>query len=146
MGGNIKTNNVPEGYIKKRRRATIIFMSTVYAACVMIILIRFHIANEYLAKAGGIINYSIIIANIVTMLYTYRCKRIYNKIPMVNYRDILVFGKKKKFVLILPILVTAYFQFLFVLGYLAFLGGLYVMINKFNRGYDSYDGVTEWKL
>jgi len=145
MGENIKTNKVPEGYIKKRRRATMIFMSTIYAACVMVILIHFNIGSEYLQKVGGMINYSIMIANIATMLYTYRCKRIYNKIPMIKYRDTSVFSRKEKVLLILPVLPAAYFQFLLVLGYLALLGGIYVAISRFNREYDSYDHAAEWR-
>jgi hypothetical protein len=136
----VKNNNIVDhdsvGYIKRRKRAIIMFFSSIYLFCLLFILLKFGIIRLGSNKLWALINILNILFNIISIIHMDITKRVYKNIAVSNYNEINVLTKRETLILILPVVISAYFIFLQVMGCLIFIGGIYITVDKFNRPYD----------
>jgi hypothetical protein len=129
------------GYIKRRKRAIIMFFSSIYLFCLLFILFKFGIIRLGSNKLWGLINILNILFSIISIIYMDSTKRVYKNIAVPNYNEINVLTKRETLILILPVVIAAYFIFLQIIGYLIIIGGIYITVDKFNRPYDPIEDI-----
>jgi hypothetical protein len=130
------TTAIQDGYLKRRKKAAIIFYSSIYLLCALIILTKMDLVKIEYNLYIMIISSLILLFNVFSLIHLHMCKRTYNDIIVPHYNEINVFSKKKIIILILPILISATFMPLPTIGYILFIGTIYLTIERLNRPFD----------
>lgn len=133
MDSNITYEDLPEGYIEKRRKSTIITIGLWYIFCLFLLLKEFEIISVHKDSFLYLLQYVILLTLIFSTLHSETVKRFYNNIPMMNCNEIKVFSKKQSLLMILPLLLIIPFIIVSFGRYAIFIGGTYVAINAFNK-------------
>ncbi|MEG0775343.1 hypothetical protein [Clostridium sp.] len=133
MDSNITYEDLPEGYIEKRRNSTIVTIGLWYIFCLFLLLKEFEIISVHKGSFLYLLQYGILLTLIFSTLHSETVKRFYNNIPMMNCNEIKVFSKKQSLLMILPLLIIMPFIIVTFVRYAIFIGGTYVAINVFNK-------------
>jgi len=131
--------NLPEGYIAKRKKADLIYVWLFYGYCIFSLLATLNIIPTQKGSIGNFMFYIILLINLAGMIHGFSTKRFYNSIPMANYAEIRVFSKKEIILYLIPVLVVTPFIISWMLRYYLMMGIAYVGMNAFCRPVDAYD-------
>jgi len=138
MKDNKPSINLPEGYMKKRKSASLLFIFAIYAYCLILLSKNFGVL-DFLSKASqGLFSSVIFIGSIIALIHDFHCKRVYQKVDMINYREFSTFTKIEKSLYAIPILASAYFVPFQLMIYFVVLGFIYAAISKGRRPYGTY--------
>jgi len=138
--------NLPKGYLEKRRKSDLNYLWSFYLYCGFSLLASLGVISIDKGTIGNTISYLIIGLNVITMIIGYSTKRFYNNIPMINHGEIKVFTKKQVLLYLLPIIVTTPFIIEKFLRYFLFIGAAYVALSVFNKPIDAYDNARRRNL
>jgi hypothetical protein len=125
--------NLPEGYIEKRKKATLIATGTVYLFCMFQLLKEFGVINVYKGSVLSLIQYAIVGLSIIAIMNSYTVKRFYNNIPMLNCNEVKVFSKKQCFLLIVPIVIVIPYILVPFIFYCLAIVMSYAAFGSFNK-------------
>lgn len=119
-GTRTLNEKLPKGYVKTRRDAGLKFIFSIYAYCIFNILVK----NDILTLDSTtyyLINFSIIALCLYNLIYYMDIIKYFNKIEILNYRQVSTMNFGVKFLLWIPILLSgcfAYKPFLMLFGIL----------------------------
>jgi len=131
--------NLPKGYLEKRRKADLNYLWSLYLYCGFSLLAALGIINTDKGTIGSIVSYLIIGLNLLTMISGFSTKRVYNNIPMLNHWEVKVFSKKQVLLNVLPIVIVIPFIVVEFLRYSFFISVAYVALTVLNRPMDAFD-------
>lgn len=137
-------DNLPEGYLKNRKRWDLFYVLSLYAYCIFSVITLYGIVtlekytyNLFLALIIGI--------NILTVMMSYTIKRVYKHMEITYYGEVKVFTKMEIFLYALPVIIVIPFILEDVLIYLGFIVAAYIGASSMTRPLDAIDEVNKWK-
>lgn len=138
--------NLPEGYLKERKKWDLFYVWSLYALSIFLILSTYDIIS--IEKTTFILFAVVMIGvNTFAMMMSVKSKRIYNNIPIPYYGEIKVFTKVEVFLYGLPIIVMVPFIALrihvLLLVYLICFINAYRTVGSINRPKDAFDKAKE---
>lgn len=133
----ISHENLPEGYTKKRKKATLRFIVSIYLYIIISLIMTYIKFNNY--DLIRIIYYSSIGLSVIFLFLNQTAKITYNNIPIPIYNEIHVFSKKEVIAYIIPMLIAAPFIISNLISYLSILAVSYLAIKTVVRPPDVFD-------
>lgn len=131
--------NLPDGYLKKRRKLNLFSIFTIYFFCIFKLTVNFKVINFADSNANMLITYLFYFLSIASLIVYYSNRTMYNKIKMFNHNEIKAFSRKEKTILVLPILLVAYFILFDLIYFLLLIGISYLAVDRFMKPVDQYD-------
>lgn len=138
--------NLPEGYLKKRKTWDLRYVWSLYALEIFLILSTYDIVK--IGKGTFVLLLVLTIGiNTFTMMMSVKSKRTYNNIPIPYYGEIKVFTKVEVFLYGLPIIVMVPFIALrihvLLIVYLICFVNAYRTVGSIDRPKDAFDKARE---
>lgn len=136
MKNNEEYNSNSRDYIVKRKKSVLLFIASVYAFCILFLLVRFGLIKIDDHKSLiTLIALMLFMGTLISWGYMDNSKRFYKKMSVPSYNDIRVFTLKEKFLYPMPVIITGYFTLFPVICLVLTLGGFYCSFKMANRKY-----------
>jgi uncharacterized membrane protein len=145
MYTEVNYENLPEGYIKKRKNASLALIFSIYAFCIFSLISHFNMFSINQKAPMGLIVYAFYIGTIFFLVRDFVTKRNYNGIPMKNHSDIKVFSRLEIILYSIPVILMTPFIIVNLLRYGILVGFTYFAISSFYRPYDDYEKYRRFK-
>lgn len=133
-------NGLAKGYMKRRKRAGIIYACSVYLFCAYNLLLKYQVLH--LAYNVQQIGYNLLmIVSLGCLCYSILARQNFKGLVMYNHNEVKAFTPWQKQLFVLPVVVSAIFIPLIILFYALLAAPCYLAIGKVsesNRNYDSY--------
>ncbi len=133
----ISHENLPEGYTKKRKKATLRFIISIYLYIIVALVVTYVKFDNI--TLINIIYYSSIGLSVIFLFLNQTTKIEYNKIPIPIYNEIHVFSKKEIIAYIIPMIIAAPFIISNLISYISTLAVSYLAIKTVVRPPDVFD-------
>ncbi|MEG2289352.1 MAG: hypothetical protein RSA29_03795 [Clostridium sp.] len=129
--------NLPKGYLEKRKKASLRFVYSIYAVLIIAIAAKYIKINEL--SFLNMLYYISVILSIIFMTLSHTTKTSFNNIPIPIYQEVDVFTKKSICIYTIPILLLAPFVIMESIKYMFILGIFYIGVKSMLRPMDAYD-------
>lgn len=133
----ISHENLPEGYTKKRKKATLRLIISIYLYIIVALVVTYVKFDNI--TLINIIYYSSIGLSIIFLFLNQTSKIEYNRIPIPIYDEIHVFSKKEIIVYITPIIIISPLIISKLIAHFSILAVSYLVIKSVVRPPDVFD-------
>lgn len=132
-------DNLPIGYLKRRKTADLLFIFSAYLYCLAHILLQANVImfNDY--NIYTVYHYSFCLICVGFLVYCFGASRRYKNIIMHNHREIKAFSKKEKILYAIPIAISSAIIPFDMITFFLMMGLAYVMISQFNKPVEAYE-------
>lgn len=127
------------GYCKRRKKANLFFIFSIYIFVIFNLLCNNRIIRLYNNNIFSIISYLLTVISLGFLSYYYIAKRNYKGIKIYDHNEYKLFSTKEKLMYFIPIFICSYFIIYSMITYFSIIGLGYLAFERFYRPFDYID-------